>query len=395
MKKIMLFIGGYKLLGADRRDAARIMNICRSYGIIYRDTVFEGDNIFFKCSLAASGRLKKRCAEAGIPLFEERAYGIPSLLARYRRRYGVLAGLFLFAAIIFLSGRVIWDIRVDGNVRLSEDEVIAQLGECGLSVGDIRRGVDTATVENRVMIASGDISWMSINIIGTVAQVEIRESEVIPEQGEEYAASNIVAARDGYIELFEDVRGNVILNIGDYVREGELIVSGLYDSKTAGIRYTNARGRVLARVERDIRAEIPLSYEKKVYTGRVFTEKYLIFFEKEIKFCGNSGNSYESCDTINTVEYLDIFSAGELPVGIRTVKHLEYTYERAERTPEEAEALAEYKLSSELGALMRDRELIRKSVSGGLTDTAFVLECRLECIEDIARIKKIEIEGLP
>lgn len=392
----MLFIGGYKVFAADAGDAARIINLCRSIGVRYRDTVFDGDRVFFKCSLLASGRLEKRCAEAGIAILCERVCGIPSLFFRYRRRYGVFAGILLFAAILFFSGRVIWDIRIDGNSRLSDDQVIEQLGECGLSVGDLRRGIETSTVENRVMIASEDISWMSINIIGTVAEVEIRESEVAEEREEErYAASNIVAARDGYIELFEDVRGKVVLSIGDYVREGELIVSGLYDSKTGEIRYTNARGKVLGRVERDIRAEIPLVYDKKVYTGRVFTEKYLIFFEKEVKFCGNSGNSYESCDTINTVEYLDIFSAGELPVGIRTVKHMEYTYERAERTPEEAERLAEYKLGCELGELMRERELIRKSVSGRLTDTAFVFECRIECIENIARIKKIEIEGLP
>ena len=391
----MLFIGGYWLLRADREDAAQIMNICQRYGFIYRDLVFEGDCILFKCSLATASRLRERCGEAGVGIESVRAYGVPSLFMRYRRRYGVFAGLLLFAAIIFFSGRVIWDIRIDGNERLSEEEVIGALRECGMSVGDLRREVDTASVENRVMIASDDISWMSINIIGTVAEVEIRESEVVPDEGESYAASNIVAARDGYIELFEDVRGKIVLEIGDYVREGELIVSGLYDSKTAGIRYTNARGRVLARVEREFCAEIPLKYDKKVYTGRTFTEKYLIFFEKEIKFYGNSGNSYESCDTIDTVEYLDIFSAGELPVGIRTVKHLEYTYESREREPDEALALAEYRLDIEMRGELRESELLRKRAVCEYTDDACILRYRVECIEDIARIKKIEIEGLP
>lgn len=395
MRRVLLFLGGYKLFGADRKDAARIMNICQKHGFIYRKSAFEGERFFFRCSLAVSSRLKQRCAEAGVELEEIRAYGVPALFMRYRRRYGVLAGLLLFAAIIFFSGRVIWDIRIDGNERLREEEVIAALGECGLSVGDLRRDVDTASVENRVMIASDDISWMSINIIGTVAEVEIRESEVIPEEGERYAASNIVAARDGYIELFENVRGKIVLNIGDYVREGELIVSGLYDSKTAGIRYTNAHGVVLGRVERDFCAEIPLKYDKKVYTGRTFTEKYLVFFEKEIKFYGNSGNSYESCDKIDTVEYLDIFSAGALPVGIRTVRYLEYTYESAERTPDEALGLAEYKLDIEMREALCESELIRKSRICEYTDTSCILKYRVECIEDIARIKKIEIEGLP
>ena len=250
-----------------------------------------------------------------------------------------------------------------------------------------------SAIENRVLIESDEISWISVNIIGTVAEVEIREIEV-EEEREQYLASNIVAARDGQIELFEDVRGNIILNIGDYVRKGELIVSGLYDSQTQGIRYTDAKGRVLARTERDISVSIPLKYEKKRYTGRVFTEKYLIFFEKEIKIYTNAGNLYASCDTIDTVEYINFFSAGELPVGVRTVKHMEYVYEDAERTPEEAERLADYKLSCDLAALADDGELLRKSKVYRVTDTAYIIDCHIQRIENIAERREIKIEGL-
>ena len=393
MRRIMLFIFGYAELRADRALAPLIMNLCMEKGYVYRDTRFEGDSIYFNCSLSVARKLAAECEARGIEIELLRERGVPALLGRYRHRYGVFAGLALFAAIVFFSGTVIWGIKIDGNRELSDREVLSELRRCGLSVGSVKSKLDTNSVENRVMISSDKISWISVNIIGTVAEVEIRETEV-EEEREEYLASNIVAARDGQIELFEDVRGNIVLNIGDFVRKGELIVSGLYDSQTQGIRYTSARGRVLARTERDFLAEIPLKYEKKVYTGRVFTEKYLIFFEKEIKFYGNAGNSYENCDTIDTVEYVNFFSAGELPVGIRTVKRMEYAYESAERTPEEAEALGDYKLECQLSSLSRSAELLKKSRESELTETAYITKCHVECIENIAEQREIKIEGL-
>ena len=393
MRGILLFIFGYVSLSAERARAHEIMNLCMERGYVYRDLRFEGDRIYFNCSLGTAKKLSDVCGARGIEIVRLRERGVPSLLGRYRHRYGFFAGLALFAAIFFLSGTVIWGIKIDGNARLSEREVLTELRRCGLSVGSRKSGLDVSAIENRVLIESDEISWISVNIIGTVAEVEIREIEV-EEEREQYLASNIVAARDGQIELFEDVRGNIILNIGDYVRKGELIVSGLYDSQTQGIRYTDAKGRVLARTERDISVSIPFKYEKKRYTGKVFTEKYLIFFEKEIKFYTNAGNLYASCDTIDTVEYINFFSAGELPVGVRTVKHMEYVYEDAERTPEDAERLADYKLSCELAALADDGELLRKSKVYRVTDTAYIIDCHIQRIENIAERREIKIEGL-
>ena len=393
MRGILLFIFGYVSLSAERARAHEIMNLCMERGYVYRDLRFEGDRIYFNCSLGTAKKLSDVCGARGIEIVRLRERGVPSLLGRYRRRYGFFAGLALFAAIFFLSGTVIWGIKIDGNARLSEREVLTELRRCGLSVGSRKSGLDVSAIENRVLIESDEISWISVNIIGTVAEVEIREIEV-EEEREQYLASNIVAARDGQIELFEDVRGNIVLNIGDYVRKGELIVSGLYDSQTQGIRYTDVKGRVLARTERDISVSIPFKYEKKRYTGKVFTEKYLIFFEKEIKFYTNAGNLYASCDTIDTVEYINFFSAGELPVGVRTVKHMEYVYEDAERTPEEAERLADYKLSCDLAALADDGELLRKSKVYRVTDTAYIIDCHIQRIENIAERREIKIEGL-
>ena len=388
MRRIALFMLGQVLLSAEKGSAHEIMNLCMERGYVYRDLRFEGERIYFTASPLTAKRLLWDCAARGIEIVRIRERGLPHLLGRYRHRYGFFAGIAVAAAIIFLSGSVIWGIRIDGNEMLSDGEVIEELRRCGLSLGSRRRGLDVGSIENRVLISSDEISWISVNIIGTVAEVEIRESE-IKEEGEEYLASNIVASRDGQIELFEDVRGNILLEIGDYVRKGELIVSGLYDSRTQGIVYTAARGRVLARTEREFSVEIPLKYEKKSYTGRVFTEKYIIFFEKEIKIFSNCRNLYPLYDKIYVEKCLRAPSGDRLPLSIKTVKYAEYEYVEAIRTDRELETLAHYKMNFMINS--RYSSLLRKNSSFELTDDGYTLICDIKTVENIAKIQKIEV----
>jgi len=377
-----------------RDEAARLADALMSSSLSIRENCFSGEWFCFTALSFTAKKILALCRERGIECQVTESRGLPYILYRYRRRYGVIAGVFLYFLVILLSGRVLWSIETEGNIRLSDSEIREILRREGVHVGALKSGIDVHSVENNIMILSDDIAWISLNIRGGVCQVEIRESEK-REEREGYAASNIVAARDGRIILFENVRGNILLGIGDYVREGELIISGLYDSKQAGVRYTSARGRVLAETERSILSEIPLEYEKKVFTGRTFTEKYLIFFEKEIKIYGKCGNLYGTCDTIDMVEYFDPIALGDLPVGIRTVTYLEYTRERAVRSEEEARALAEYKLGAMLSELAAKTELLGKRTAHSLTEEVYRIEATLTLIEDIAKLREIEIEDLP
>ena len=395
MRRPFLFLFGYERLRTRAEYAGEILELCRQRGYVYRDSFFLEGNFFLDCSPVTAKKLRALCAERGLPLLSERAFGIPALLHRYRQRVGIAVGLLLFAAILFFSGRVVWSIRVEGNRAVSDEEVLEELRRCGMTVGSPIGKLDTGVIENRVLILSDEISWISINMIGTVAEVEIREVEEIPEQEEELLAANLVAARSGKIEYLEDTRGNVAVEIGDVVEEGDLLVGGLYDNPNGGnYRYTCAKGKVFARTERDFTVEIPYLYEKKTYTGEVIVEKYLIFFEKEVKFFGNTGNSPMTCDTIDTVEYIELAGGVTLPVGIRTVRHMEYRVETASRNEEDAVELAQYRLRCLMESEVSEGMLVSKRMTASLTEEAYVLRCRAEYIENIAKTREIEIEGI-
>jgi similar to stage IV sporulation protein len=282
-------------------------------------------------------------------------------------------------------------VRIKGNEKISSESIISLLEESGVGVGTKKKGLDIDAIENRALIVSDEISWLSINIIGNVAEVEIREVMPVPED-EDYVASNLLATKNGTVVELVEIRGNLGVRLGEAVSEGQLLVGGIYGSETEGFRLVRARGKVMALCEYDYTVDVPLKYEKKVYTGNKKVKKSLIFFKKEVKFFRNRRNLYASCDTIERVEYLNLFGLGELPVGIRTVEYIEYETTEGILGEKEAAEQANYLLWQRLYADAPNAELCSKHIYGRLEGDTYILTARIECIENIAKECEIEVE---
>ena len=291
MMRPLLFIVGYHILSVPADRSADFVNMCSAAQIVYhsagagRRETEDGqeERRYFRLRPSAARRAARICKRYSIDVRTESRHGLPELAHAVCRRPGIMLGMVFFAVTVFLSGNVIWDIRVEGNTHVSEDTVERLLAESGISVGSVKSRLDIDSIENHVLILTDEISWISVNVTGTVADVEIREAVAPPEE-QDYTSSNLVAARNGTVVRFEEVRGNISVELGEAVSEGQLLVGGVYGSDTEGTRFVRSSGQVIALCEREYRIEIPLKYEKKVYTGEQKIKKSLIFFEKEVKF---------------------------------------------------------------------------------------------------------------
>ena len=394
MKKIrpFYFLAGYRIYSFAPECSQEVLEKCRREGISFLDGYFCDGGFCVVIPLIASFRFERAARELEPKLLASR--GIPSIILRYRHRYGLFLGLLLSVCAIFFSNSVIWDVRVDGERRLCESEVRALLSECGLDVGTKKSEIDVDTLQNRVMIYSDDIAWISVNIIGNIAEVEIRELEFAAEGdgSEEWTASNLVSSADGRVIGFEDVRGNIAVEIGESVSQGQLLVGGIYGDEESGVRYMNADGRVFAECNERVEIEIERVQTKKRYTGVVKSEKYLIFFKKRIKFFANYRNLPPSCDKIIVEEYLRAPRGLYLPLGICEVRYLEY--ENVEHTLDDdaLSAIADQRLDALISTTFKDAEILKFSRSQSFTDTSLTVECKIKCVKNVAVRKKVEVE---
>lgn len=387
-------LSGWKILSVSQEDAAALLELCRREGFVYDgfNTTVDGE-----VSLRFRGRTARAvlaaCDACGLPVSIVKTGGLPAFLSRFARRPGLVAGLLLSVVLLVLSTGFVWDVRVSGNTTLSEREVEETLKACGFGVGSSLRGFRADRTQNRALMADHRLSWISINMRGTVAYVQIREATYPPE-AEDDTPANLVASRGGQIVRVELTRGNVLVSAGQWVGEGDLLVSGLYDSEQVGLRYTHAEARVYARTVREITVEIPLSYEQKQYDTEntpIFCEKSLIFFEKTIKFSKKTGNVGGMCDTIRRVSVPFSSLGVGFPISLETKWYLPYTLVQATRTHAEAEELAYLELSRQISAIPGGAEVLSKTITTTHGEDAYVLHCTLTCIEDIAKEQTFEV----
>ena len=391
-------LGGYRVFSADRRNAAPLLELCRRHTILYEDFRHLPDGgITLRFPRSAARRLLPLCHQYGVILAPAGEGGLPCLGRALLRRAGLPLGFCLGLWLLIASQSVVWDVRVSGNTRLSDRSIEQSLEACGFGVGTPLRGFEADKTENDVLLYDDRLAWISINRKGTVAYVEVREREERPREEDE-TPCDIVAAMGGIIQRVELTEGNVRVTAGQAVGVGDILVSGLYDSQTQGIRITAAKARVYARTTRILTVEIPLSYEQKVYEAPAAREKSVNFFGNHIKFSKKAGNPGGLCDIIEEERSWGL-SMGEVgfpgetgfPISTRTLWYLPYRIETHTRTYAEAEELAYLELARRIAAIPGGAELLGKTVTVRHGEDALTLTCTLTCVEDIGRVRIIEV----
>ena len=233
------------------------------------------------------------------------------------------------------------------------------------------------------MLTDDKFAWVSVNLRGTHATVEVRELEGHVLDIDENAPHNLVASEDGVVEYMEILRGEKIAREEELVRKGELLASGIEQMKH-GLRLTHARGTVLARVTRDILVEIPLEDTQSQATGREFSEKYFNFFGISLKIFSNTSNLPENCDKIVREKQLCFFDTVTVPITVSETVYREYENVPITRTEDEAKAEAYKQLRARCAEIAEEAELVSREVNAGLRDGVYVIECELTVVKDIA-----------
>ena len=381
---------GFAVCEVKIEQSTALLNVCRRQGIVY-SPVRGGEEVFcFACRLSLLPLLMQACTAQGIALKVIRRGGLPMLLWRYRLRAGLSVGALLFAFLLTVGGRVVWDIRIEGNERVEIPVLLEQLEDCGLSVGCWLPSLDTDEVESRLLQESQQIAWVSVNIKGTVATVQIREL-MKPQSALSPGATNLVAACDGVIESVRLLSGQPSVKVGDVVRAGELLASGVRDSSVYGYQISPARGEVLGRTVHTLSVTVPRESEQKRVTGQKNVEKTLFFFGKEIKVTKSTGIVDANCDTIKKLEIWSLPGGAVLPVSVQRVIARTYETETVTLSDEQLRQSAHEQLGRELAALTADAMLLSQRVSEEITPEGIVLRCEYTCVENIAKSVPLDV----
>lgn len=372
----------------------RFLNLCAQRGILFWAVEWM-DAYSLRVTLLRRDmrNVEELAKRSGCDWRVEQRNGLPTFLGRFRRRYTFLIGLTLSVLAVCLLSNFVLTIDVTGNERVPDAVILSQLRRQGMRIGVYGPGLDTKQLGLDAQLALPELSWVSVNLYGTRAQVVVREKVKPPVLLEQEEVRDLVAGAGGLVLRVEAVEGQAKVKAGDTVAPGDMLISGTVTM--AGPQYSDipprylhvrADGAVWARTWRTVRATIPLTAAVKEYTGAEKTRWVLTLFDKRIKFYGNSSISWPDYDKISKTYSATLPSGQNLPFALtrQTLRSWQPVQVQVDTTA--AQELLERQLSARLEQLTgEDGRVITVDWSARINQGVLTVTGIAECEEQIAR----------
>ncbi len=349
---------------------ARFLNLAAEQHIPLWDVRREDTSLWCRADAVDYRRLRPVARRAGVRMRIRKKQGIVFRIRRLGLRVGTVVGVALFCAVLGLLSSRVWVLNVQGNVTISDEDILAALQPLGVYEGADFSRVELTDLRLSALQQLPDLVWLTVNQRGSILTVEVQE-RTPTEPITDAAPANLTASCDGVILQLDTVRGQPTVKVGDAVRRGDLLISGVMDSKV-GPQLKHAAGTVIARTSHTLSVTVPL--RDTVQTEeRVITRSALSVFGWKIPLY--TGGVLPTAAAVAD-EHRPVTANGvPLPLGITRTR---YTYLKdtvITRAPSEALALAEKQLAEKERELlkiftMQNRDVSTEKTAEGVTVTA-------------------------
>ncbi|MBQ7548509.1 MAG: sporulation protein YqfD [Clostridia bacterium] len=385
---VFRLISGCVELRADGGFPERFINVCTAEGIKLWDIRKLGDSVCAKTTVDGYRAIRGAAKKSGMRVRLTAKHGLPFFIFRHRFRGGLLIGAALFFILLAaLSGRV-WIIEVSGNSAVSDTEILECFETAGLKTGRKISDLNTVEIRSSAVMSLKGISRAAINISGCTAVIEVREGQISPEIEKSGGPSNIVAAKDGQVQIIEPYRGTAAVKSGQTVTTGDLLISGVTQSRTDSNIFSEADGYIVATTSIKTEAKIPISTQELIPKR---SRRYSLYF-LGMEFPPQKNQ--ESCEYYLCKKYM---TAGgkKLPFGIFYRDYFRLKEKKLKLSADEARlaALSDYALRFHRDTLHAQLISDKTDVVTGRDSVSVIGESL--CYENIGRASALEIEETP
>ncbi len=290
----------------------KILSLCAQNGIILWGTKLKDGGIESSISVKDFKYLRNIARGRGIKAHILKKRGIPFVTNRYKHRYGIFTGAIIFFISLGIMSEYIWLIDIVGNNKITDKQIISACNSIGIMQGIKKDSIYPKLEREKLMLKLDGIAWASLNIEGSRLTVNVTETEEKEEDEFEYA--NLKADKDGIIKKIDVISGTCIVKVGQAVKKGDLLVSGIIET-TTGTRFVRSKGQVTAISQSEV--TFFEEYEQKhiIPTGETKTKTVIEFFGKKIPlFLGEENSDYEESIKEKNV----ILFGSDLPIKIYT-----------------------------------------------------------------------------
>lgn len=227
-----------------------------------------------------------------------------------------------------------------------------------------------------------------IDIKGTNVIVKIVKAKEQPEIINNTDYCDIVAKKAGIISNIIAQNGTAVVNIGDSVNIGDVLIQGIMEGKYTEPRKVHSLGIVEAEIVYGKTKEIKFVDEEYKKTGRKENKYEINYKDKKLKLYKNL-SKFEHFKTESNHQNIRLFKNFFLPISITKITNIEEIKKTKNISLEEAINIAVEELTIELEDEIPSKErIIDKKVSTVEQENSVIVTLNYKVIEEIGENKK-------
>ena len=369
------YLKGYLRIKVWGFSPERFMNLCSNREILLWDITRDGEIYYMNISLKSFYQLKGIARKTGTRVAICKRYGLPFFMPTLLQKKVFLAGLFLTVFFWLWSSLYIWNIEINGNYQITNDVLLSFLTQNEVKIGMRKKELQIENLEKEIRKTFPQVIWTSAKLSGTKLIIDMKENDkpVIQEKTKEEGGYDFVSEFEGTIVSMIVRNGVPLVNIGDTVEKGTVLVDGkvpIYndDATIREYTYVRADADILLEHTKTFHADLPFDYVRKEYTGRTKERIFIRLGEREWKMPEN--RPFLLYDSVIKSNQPLVFEKLSIPVYLGSYNYREYLNVEYEYTLEQAETLLTKKILAFLKELEeKGVQIIEKNVkidsSGG------------------------------
>lgn len=195
-------------------------------------------------------------------------YGFLYPLISLSKKIGVAIGLVVFAVIVVLADKIVFEIDYTGTGALYKNQAEALLADCGIKKYSVITTSSLRTAENKILSSSDKFSFVSLKKSGGRLKVNLTAAK-FSGQVLDTSKKQVVSSADGVVESVKVYRGTAVVGVGDTVKIGDVLIDGYNIIKDARVE-TFALGTVTVITEKTF-----------VFSGEPNQEESMLILAKE------------------------------------------------------------------------------------------------------------------
>lgn len=379
------WIRGYLLVVIKGYSPERFFNLCSNHHIIIWGLTKTENGFQFKMSIKDFLKLRPIVKKTKTRPIIKKRYGLPVYFHRYKKRKMFFLGLIIGALLVYYMSLFIWDVQVTGQHSHTEETIVEYLKSEGVFAGVKKKNINCTDIEEMLRKKYEDVGWVSAEIRGTRLLIKITETNMPAPYVKPTGPCHMVADKDGIIVGMVTRTGTPKVAIGDVVKKGQVLVSGIIE--VLGDDQTVVkRGAVIADADIIIKTyynyedKLPLVYYDKVYTGKSNRYYSLYLFGHEFYLLNPFKNydRYELYEHLVDTKELRLNENFYLPVKWSSISNEEYTLVKKTYSEEEALSIMTERLNLYMSQLEEEQvKILENSVVFTFQDQELVASGRL------------------